>query len=184
MKTKANPQRRSAYTSAVQNVLAAKPSGLTGAESCWPEWPGRGNSQPSLISWPNGPEVRLIPICRRRSDIGVGRPDLFGGLQHKFDDVLRRGDTTLQVDNAVVGQHGPCGFYFLIARHGDLQIDRRTIEYFLAKKPPPSRLKKTGRRCLTVGAQVVGRMVGSSITSIGARPSGCDAGDHAVIRAI
>jgi hypothetical protein len=27
-------------------------------------------------------------------------------------------------------------------------------------------------------------MVGSSITSIGARPSGCDAGDHAVIRAI
>jgi hypothetical protein len=27
-------------------------------------------------------------------------------------------------------------------------------------------------------------MVGSSIKSIGARPSGCDAGDHAVIRAI
>jgi hypothetical protein len=51
------------------------------------------------------------------------------------------GDATPRfIDNAVIGQHGPCGFYFFVAGHGDLPIDRRTIPYFHSKKPLPSHL--------------------------------------------
>ena len=87
--------------------------------------------------------MRLIPLYSRRLGISAGRPDLFRSFQHEFDDVLWCRNTTFYVDNAVIGQHGPCGFYFFMARHGDLPIDRRTIAYFHSKKAATkSSLKK------------------------------------------
>jgi hypothetical protein len=84
----------------------------------------------SLVNWPNGPKMRLIPLCSRRLGIGAGRSDLFRSLSL----TTFAGDATPRfMPYAVIGQHGPCGFYFFMARHGDLPIDRRTIACFTAK---------------------------------------------------